>query len=180
MVGDFNTPAPENTTYQFIVSQGYHDIWLEKEFSPNLSRAQMCLVIASSLVFFNIVVTTQLTRQALSLVILLYAITSRSTKREIIFLILASITHLSSFVLYIIYKMVMKNPRVAVPAIAISVLVFVYSIGIILNSGLIHLPGLEKLLFYADKLDQGSGIYISGALPEDTASQMRQIIKSVV
>jgi hypothetical protein len=33
MVGDFNTPAPENSTYQFIVASGYHDTWLEQK--PN-------------------------------------------------------------------------------------------------------------------------------------------------
>ena len=32
MLGDFNTPAADNSTYDFIVSQGYHDAWLEKRW----------------------------------------------------------------------------------------------------------------------------------------------------
>ena len=32
MLGDFNTPAPENSTYQFIMSQGYNDAWLERRW----------------------------------------------------------------------------------------------------------------------------------------------------
>jgi endonuclease/exonuclease/phosphatase family metal-dependent hydrolase len=34
MLGDFNTPAPKNSTYQFIMSQGYKDAWLEKRWGP--------------------------------------------------------------------------------------------------------------------------------------------------
>jgi endonuclease/exonuclease/phosphatase family metal-dependent hydrolase len=32
MLGDFNTPAADNSTYDFIVGQGYHDAWLEKRW----------------------------------------------------------------------------------------------------------------------------------------------------
>ena len=30
LLGDFNTPAPENTTYQFMLNMGFNDVWLEK------------------------------------------------------------------------------------------------------------------------------------------------------
>ena len=30
LTGDFNTPAPENSTYLFMLDMGYSDVWLEK------------------------------------------------------------------------------------------------------------------------------------------------------
>lgn len=43
LLGDFNTPAPEGTAYQMLLSAGYADVWLLDDWPPNA-----CCLLANS------------------------------------------------------------------------------------------------------------------------------------
>lgn len=132
-------------------------IWIEKYFI-NFDKNKKTILIVSSLFFLNLLGTTQLTRQFLSMVILLYAITSINTKKEIVFFLLATFTHLSAIPIYFIIKMIQWKGKFTIFVISIIVLTFVYFLPMILNYGDVLIPGLHKLNYYVDKLNEESTI----------------------
>ncbi|MFS6931855.1 EpsG family protein [Klebsiella oxytoca] len=131
-------------------------IWLETYGLRGVDEDKKSLCIASSLGLLVLAVTTQNMRQAVSCVLLLFAISFFLDKKRFyftLFFILSITAHATAFIILPIFLILLGNSSFKKNGLAvfalISSLLFSVFIGIIISSGLLG-AATYKLLFYSD------------------------------
>ncbi len=132
----------------------FYYIWIEKKVIPYLDHSQITILLVSALFFFSITLATQLPRQMLSMVFLLYALSSTLKKNRLLFLILATLTHLSALPIYLMIKFVRYKPKTAFVCILGGSIIFLYYSSIIINTINLYSPDIiNRLNYYLVQLD---------------------------
>jgi hypothetical protein len=142
-------------------------IWVDKFGSLHFDAERFGSVMAMSLLFIDFVMSTQLTRQFLSSVFLLYAI-SVTGWRSMAWLLVATLFHQTAVPIYLLVRLVLHfRWRMVYALFALGVLLLIY-FETLLRYGLgFDLSVLEvgaKLLFYVgayDDIVQGVGINVA-------------------
>lgn len=131
-------------------------IWIEKFFVKTIEPSKRSLCIASAIAFFGLFVTTQLTRQAISTVFILYTIsffTQGDKKKSLAALIIAGTFHLTALpitaVIYIYMYGNSKWKKITLFSIMFFSLFFYALVKIIAHAN-IFMGIASKFLYYVD------------------------------
>lgn len=136
-------------------------IWIEYYFFKEIEIKNKSLLIASIMVFFGFFVITQLMRQAISTIMVLYAISSYRQgcrDKSVIYLFLGSIFHLTAIPLalvnYIFFYGNHKKKIMISVAFVLFGLLFVNILKLVSGSG-IYFGVLSKFLYYLRNTSNG-------------------------
>lgn len=125
-------------------------LWVETTFYGRRRPAADAALVGAALLLFNVYFSTQLARQFLALVVLLYACTATTTPRRLVFLALAMSFHLTALPFYLAYLLVRRGRTGVLALLALVLLVRLYFP--VLLSLLDVLPDavVDKLAYYVD------------------------------
>lgn len=136
-------------------------IWIETYFFKEIEIKNKSLFIASIIVFFGFFVTTQLMRQAISTVMVLYVISSYrqgKTGKSIIYLTLGAIFHLTAIpfamINYIFLYGTHKKRIIITFAFVFFGLLFISILKLVSSSGLFF-GVVSKFLYYLKNTNNG-------------------------
>lgn len=128
-------------------------LWVESKLLLTVVKRDRSLVLGLIILFLLVTTLGYLQRQALAIVIALFALTASNKKRTILFTILAGLFHISAVPTIITYRYLLKKKisRSVFLIIAVGLLgfrfLFMDIIILILSSG-IDFPGIHKLHYY--------------------------------
>lgn len=132
--------------------------WLETTFfkrGDENSRGDMAL-IGVALLLFNLYFSTQLARQFLSLVVLLYAFTARTPLRRALFVTLAASCHLTALPVYAAYLLVRRGKSGVLLLLAGALLLRLYFGQVLSMLDVLPQALIEKLVYYVDNTSEYS------------------------
>ena len=124
-------------------------IWIESYGLNHIDEEKKALVVAFSLLFVNFVIASQLVRQFISSMFLLFAFSIPNIKRYI-YLIIAALFHLSALPIYLLYLFSVKKPKLSAIIVFIAAFVFVMNFQYFINLFI----GIKMPIF-------GAGYYIA-------------------
>jgi hypothetical protein len=127
--------------------------WVETSFYDK-SVAPRPALMGISLLMLNLYFATQLSRQFLALIVLLFAISAINRRRQIGWLILAASFHLTAIPFFLLYLLARRGPRGWVVLFALALILRFYFVDLIESLGVVPDAIAQKLLYYADN-DQG-------------------------
>lgn len=136
-------------------------IWLEKFIFVRLKKNEISLCLASALLFFGFFITTQLIRQALSSVFVLFSLSYLSEGKKskgYIFCLIGCIFHLTALPFVFLFYNLMYGKRKTKLAIVISFVVFGLLFSVFLNfisSGAVFSVIASKFLYYKQNTTSG-------------------------
>ncbi|WP_337912289.1 EpsG family protein [Vibrio cholerae] len=135
-------------------------IWIENYlFINDEYKNDKAIICALIFIFFSFVSMGYLQRQALSIVFLLYALSTKRFASFLIFASLSTVFHLTSLPLIILYKLLARI-KISFSRMLVFLIVFVLVflliryyfyglISLVMGSGL-SIPGIHKLNFYSE------------------------------
>lgn len=107
-------------------------IWIESYGLNHIDEEKKALVVAFSLIFVNFVIASQLVRQFISSMFLLFAFSVPNIKRYF-YLIVAALFHLSALPIYLLYLFSIKKPKLTAIVVFIAAAVFVIDFQYFIN-----------------------------------------------
>jgi hypothetical protein len=127
-------------------------VWIETAFYRN-GAAQRPALLGISLILLNIYFATQLSRQFLSLIVLLFAFTATTRTRQLCFVALAASLHLTALPFYGLWLLARRGWPGWLGILAAAWLLRVYFVPLL--SALDIVPDIvaDKLLYYIDNED---------------------------
>ncbi|MGU9863630.1 EpsG family protein [Klebsiella quasipneumoniae subsp. quasipneumoniae] len=147
-------------------SLGFYS-WLEYEIIPEIDKNKKSLCIASSIAFFSFFASTQLIRQMVATVFILFCLSAlrrRKTLRFIFLLVVGSIFHLTTVVVVLIFVILAfgskKQKLVLLCSVAFISFLFKIVVGFILSGGLLSVASY-KAEYYQQTTKLG--FHLSGA-----------------
>ena len=141
-------------------------IWVEKTFYVEQGFRRPAL-IGVCLLMLNLYFSTQLSRQFLSLIVLLFAFSAHSRMKQLLFVVLASAFHLTAIPFFAAYFLAKRGPREWLFLIALAVGLRIFFGQFVAAFDIVPEAVAEKLLYYVDSADN--------AVASDLAS-LRMII----
>ena len=146
----------ELVVIMIFISAGLYCIWLEFFGLRNVQDDLKGKVTAISWCYISLFPATQLTRQFLSGMLLLFALFSIGRHWKLIFFTLAASFHLSAIPVYLVLVGTFKYRWKAISAYLVLTLSLIFSLDIILSSdSLLSLPGIDKLGYYNIVSEEG-------------------------
>lgn len=153
------SPVTLLALYSFLILFIFY-IWLEKYGSIGLSDENKALLIALFLTFISSSIYLHIMRQSLGSVILLFSLSSFINKKyftSIIFLLIASVAHLSSLFIFILYLILLigndKYKKIILLISVIFLIIFPFIITSIVGSGILG-AGTYKAEYYYNILSE--------------------------
>lgn len=131
-------------------------IWLELFGLQSVDKTKRAFCVACALGFMIAVSSTQIMRQFISSVLMLYAVSTyykRQYKTFLIFLFMASVCHLSALVLTPLYILLMSSHKRYKKILIVTLIVFSVMFSLIVSFAITHnLLGIAtyKLMFYME------------------------------
>ena len=130
-------------------------LWVERAFyqgstAPPPALAGICLVM------LNIYFATQLSRQFLSLIMLLYAFTAIGRTRRMVFLALAMSFHLTALPFYGVYLLARRGWVGWLAILVAALLLRLYFVQLLAAFDVLPEAATEKLLYYVDNTDEST------------------------
>ena len=124
-------------------------VWVEKTFA-SAPGARLPALVGICLVMFNMYYATQLARQFLSLIVLLYAFSASGRWRQLFYLLLASSFHLTAVPFFGLYLLARRGWPGWLAIVAMALLMRLYFMPMLL--AFVDLPEAvtDKLVYYAD------------------------------
>ena len=107
-------------------------------------------LIGLCIVMLNLYFSTQLIRQYLSLIVLLYAFTSPGRIRPIIWVVVAATFHLTAFVFYGLYVLLRRGWGGWLAVLAIATIVRLYFAQLLVALEILPEAAADKLAYYVD------------------------------
>ncbi|WP_230078669.1 EpsG family protein [Vibrio cholerae] len=143
-----------------VITLALFYIWIENYlFINDEYKNDKAIICALIFIFFAFVSMGYLQRQALSIVFLLYALSTKRFASFLIFASLSTVFHLTSLPLIILYKLLARI-KLSFSRMLVFLIVFVLAflliryyfyglISLVMGSGL-SIPGIHKLNFYSE------------------------------
>lgn len=130
--------------------------WLEKYGMKEVEPAKRSLCLATALIFFSFFMTSQLMRQMIAMLLVLYALYEKNILTSALFVVMGTAFHLTALPIYIVCKMSFRYPVITFFIVSITSLIFVHSFTSILSlysGGSLDYIGTGKLLYYTDSTE---------------------------
>ncbi|WP_428419984.1 EpsG family protein [Methylibium sp.] len=124
--------------------------WVEVAFYGKNRRGADMALMGAALLLFNVYLSTQLARQFLSMVLLLYAFSATTTTRRTLFVMLAAAFHLTAVLFYGVYLLARRGRLGIVLLIALVVLSRMYFPVLLTLLDVLPDALVEKLAYYVD------------------------------
>ena len=128
-------------------------LWVERAFYRGDNPAPPALA-GICLVLLNIYFATQLSRQFLALIMLLYVFTAAGRSRRMLFLALAMSFHLTALPFYGVYLLARRGWMGWVAILAAALLLRLYFVQLLAAFDVLPEVATEKLLYYVDNPDE--------------------------
>ena len=124
-------------------------VWVDKAFGV-AREAQLPALVGICLVMFNMYYSTQLARQFLSLIVLLYAFSAAGRWRQLFYLLVASTFHLTAVPFFALYLLARRGWLGWWGIVLMALLLRLYFVPLLL--AVVDLPEAvaEKLVYYVD------------------------------
>jgi hypothetical protein len=129
--------------------------WVESAFYRN-GAAQRPALLGLALIMLNIYFATQLSRQFLSLIVLLFAFTATTRTRRLCFVALAASLHLTALPFYGIWLMARRGWPGWLGIIAVAWLLRIYFVPLLAAFDVVPDVLADKLLYYVDNEDSST------------------------
>lgn len=130
-------------------------VWVEKTFY-GVQCLRRPALIGVCLLMLNLYFSTQLSRQFLSLIVLLFAFSAQGRVRQLIFVVLASAFHLTAVPFFGMYLLVKRGPRGWLLLIALAIGLRLFFVQLVAALDIVPVAVAEKLLYYVDSSDDSS------------------------
>lgn len=129
--------------------------WVESTFRdwPAQRRAVM---LGACLLLLNLYFATQLSRQFLSLIVLLFAISAPRRSSQFGWLVLAASFHLTALPFFGIYLLARRGPWGWLALFTLAIVLRLYFVDLVGALGIVPVAVAEKLLYYADNDQEGT------------------------
>jgi len=124
--------------------------WVERSFYRGPSALTSPALMGICLLMLNLYFATQLTRQFLSLIVLLYAFTAQGRARRTVFVLLAASFHLTALGFYAIYLLVRRGPLGWAAIVLFALLLRVNFGALVAAFDIVPDAVAEKLAYYVD------------------------------
>lgn len=124
--------------------------WVEVTFYGKGHRGTDTALMGAALLLFNVYFSTQLARQFLSMVVLLYAFSATTTTRRTLFVMLAAAFHLTAVPFYGVYLLARRGRLGIVLLIAVVALSRLYFPVLLTLLDVLPDVLVEKLAYYVD------------------------------
>jgi hypothetical protein len=123
--------------------------WLERTFYLD-RRGSPPALMGAGLLLLNLYFSTQLTRQFLALVVLLFAFSATTERRRWLFVVLASSFHLTALPFYLLYRVGRRGPAGWVAIILLALAARTYFWDLVAAFEIVPPALAEKLIYYLD------------------------------
>ncbi len=130
-------------------------IWVEKTFYTERGLRRPAL-IGVCLLMLNLYFSTQLSRQFMSLIVLLFAFSAQGRMKQLVFVVLASALHLTAIPFFGMYLLVKRGPRGWLFLIALAVGLRLFFVQLVAAFDIVPAAVAEKLLYYVDSPDDAN------------------------
>jgi len=130
-------------------------VWIETAFYAN-GAAQRPALLGMSLILLNVYFATQLSRQYLSLIMLLFAFTATTRTRRLSFVVLAASLHLTALPFYGLWLLARRGWPGWLGILAVAWLVRVYFVPLLAAFDVVPEVVTDKLLYYLDNEDSST------------------------
>jgi len=130
-------------------------VWLEKTFHAERFLKHSALM-GISLLMLNLYFATQLSRQFISLAILLYAFSAQGRFKQISYVILASAFHITAIPFCGMYLLAKRGARGCFLLIALALGFRLFFAQFLTAFDIVPQAVAEKMVFYIDSLDQNN------------------------
>jgi hypothetical protein len=124
-------------------------VWIETTFYKN-GAAQRPALLGLALIMLNIYFATQLSRQFLSLIVLLFAFTATTRTRRLCFVALAASLHLTALPFYGLWLLARRGWPGWLGIIAVAWLLRIYFVQLLAAFDVVPEVLTDKLLYYID------------------------------
>ena len=130
-------------------------VWVEKTFYSGGNRLRPALM-GVCLLLLNLYFATQLVRQFLALVMLLYAFTAVGRGRQAFFLAIATTFHLTALPFFALYLLARRGWAGWLFIIVLALLLRVYFWQLLVTLDILPVAAVDKLLYYVDNIEESS------------------------
>lgn len=129
-------------------------VWIETAFYKDRA-AQPPALLGLALILLNVYFATQLSRQFLSLIVLLFAFTATTRTRRLCFVALAASLHLTALPLYGLWLLARRGWPGWLGIVALAWLLRIYFVPLLAAFDVVPEVVADKLLYYVDN-EEGS------------------------
>jgi len=130
-------------------------VWIETVFYPN-GAAQRPALLGISLILLNVYFATQLSRQFLSLIVLLFAFTATTRTSRLCFVALAASLHLTALPFYGLWLLARRGWPGWLGILAVVWLLRVYFVPLLAAFDIVPDVVADKLLYYVENEDDST------------------------
>jgi hypothetical protein len=127
-------------------------LWVEKTFYVGQGSKRPALM-GICLLMLNLYFATQLSRQFLSLVVLLFAFSAQGRFKQLLYLALASAFHVTAIPFFGLYLLAKRGPKGWLALIALSIGLRLFFVQLIAAFDILPAAAAEKLIYYIDNVD---------------------------
>jgi hypothetical protein len=127
--------------------------WVETAFYGRGERLPTPALLGISMIMLNLYFATQLSRQFLSLIVLLYAFTASTRRGQAGWLLLATSFHLTALPFFAVYQLARRGPLGWLAIIVAAVVFRVWFVELLAALEILPEAVGQKLLYYAEELD---------------------------
>lgn len=131
--------------------------WVESTFYGKRSRQRDTALIGAALLLFNVYFSTQLARQFLALVVLLYAFSATTPWRRLLLIALAATFHLTALVSWAVFWLVRQGRLGILVVVGAAMLVRWYFPTLLTLLDVLPAAVVEKLAYYVENNDEITG-----------------------
>jgi EpsG family len=128
-------------------------IWVEETFYAEQGGLKRPALMGVCLLMLNLYFSTQLSRQFLSLIVLLFALSAQGRMKQLVFVALASAFHVTAIPFFGMYLLVKRGPRGWVFLIALAIGLRLFFVQLVAAFDIVPAAVAEKLLYYVDNAD---------------------------
>ena len=128
-------------------------IWVERTFySGGGSRAPT--LMGACLLLVNLYFATQLARQFMALIVLLYAFSAATEKRRWLYVALAATFHLTAVPFYLLYRLAQRGPVGWIVIVVLAMLVRLFFWQMVAAFDIVPAAVADKLIYYLDNTQE--------------------------
>jgi hypothetical protein len=127
-------------------------VWVEKTFYSGAGPQRPAL-LGICIVLMNLYFATQLSRQFISLIVLLYAFSASGRGRQAFYLALASAFHLTAIAFFAMYLLARRGWRGWLVIVVVALLAKLYFAQLLVAFDVLPEAAAEKLVYYVDNDD---------------------------